>query len=83
MGKCLVKESFFEKETREKLYTFFADKNINFKAMELTDAPYVSGNAIMASGSRLLSLSLPVYKTLGTDEDGNFKLTLFVYAHFD
>ena len=80
MGKCLVKESFFEKETREKLYTFFADKNINFKAMELSDAPYVSGNAIMASGSRLLSLSLPVYKTLGTDEDGNFKLTLFVYA---
>ena len=51
MGKCLVKESFFEKETREKLYTFFADKNINFKAMELSDAPYVSGNAIMASGS--------------------------------
>ncbi len=77
---CIIKENLFDKEISERLYGFFADKNISFECANKEDAPYVIGNAVKASDTHLLSVTIPVSKTLESDENGDFTFTLFVYG---
>ncbi|MBR2388358.1 MAG: SGNH/GDSL hydrolase family protein [Clostridia bacterium] len=80
LENCIIRENFFDREVSEKLYSLFADKNIPFVCAKSENAPLVIGNAVRASGTHLLSMTLPVARTLETDENGDFTFTIFVYA---
>ncbi len=77
---CIIRENLFDKEVSEGLYRLFADKNISFACASKEDAPLVIGNAVRASDTHLLSVTIPVAKTLQTDENGDFAFTVFVYG---
>ena len=80
LRNCIIRENIFDGEVSEKLYGFFADKNIPFECVSGENAPLVFGNAVKASDAHLLSMTLPVSKTLETDANGNFTFTIFVYG---
>ena len=76
----VIKEKIFDDDVSEKLYGFFANENIKFKCADKDNAPYAVGNAVLASNGRLTSITIPVCKTLGVDQNGELVFTILVYG---
>ncbi len=75
-----ITETLFPADLTKEVYEIFTTgKGITFKGPVPTDAPFVMGNANGISDCRLLSMTIPVYKTGALDANGDFIFTLFVY----
>ena len=76
----VVTETLFTAEVSQKLYELFEkNKGSSFSALLPANASFVMGNANAISDGRLLSMTIPVYKTGATDANGDFVFTLYVY----
>ncbi|MBR2387622.1 MAG: SGNH/GDSL hydrolase family protein [Clostridia bacterium] len=75
-----ITETLFPADLTKEVYEIFTTgKGITFKGPVPADAPFVMGNANGISDCRLLSMTIPVYKTGALDANGDFIFTLFVY----
>ncbi len=75
-----ITETLFPADLTKEVYEIFADgKGITFKGPVAADASFVMGNANGISDCRLLSMTIPVYKTGALDANGDFTFTLLVY----
>ena len=75
-------ETVFElfRQIRKELYELFEKSTgMTFKSADALNPPFALGNANAISDGRLLSMTVPVYKTGKTDANGDFIFTIFVY----
>lgn len=76
-----ITETLFPADLTKEVYEIFTDgKGITFKGPVAADAPFVMGNANGISDCRLLSMTIPVYKTGAVDANGDFTFTLLVFG---
>ncbi len=75
-----ITETLFPAEVSKQIYELYENsKGMTFKGPVASDAPFVMGNANGISDCRLLSMTIPVYKTGAVDANGDFTFTLFVF----
>ena len=71
-------ETFVSPEVMETITELFESKNSLFSCYVTDPAPFAIRNTMAISDCRLLSITIPVYKTLGADENGDFTFTISV-----
>lgn len=74
----VVKESYMPTDVSEQLKNIFEDQTAKFNTFSYGSCPYVINDEFTISNGRLLSISIPVAKTLLADENGNFTFTMTV-----
>ena len=75
----IIKETLFDKNVSEKIYELFTSQKTGFECSENELSPFAVGNVIELSNSRLLSVTIPVIKTLEFDANGDFTFTISVF----
>lgn len=76
-----VKETYLPTDLSAKIKEAFEKKQSTFNDYGASSAPYAMGDVFTVSDCRLLSISIPVYKTGASDSDGNFTFTLYVVGN--
>ena len=71
-------ETFIDAEVMEGIKDLFENKSSLFECYVTGPAPFAMRNTESVSNGRLLSITIPVYKTLDADENGDFIFTLSV-----
>ncbi len=75
-----VTETLFPTDVSKELYELFEKSTgMTFKSVDALTPPVALGNANAIIDGRLLSMTVPVYKTGKTDANGDFIFTIFVY----
>lgn len=76
-----VTETYMPSAVSAKMKTYFETKWSDFYAFSAGAAPFSPLNTSSLSGTRLISMSVPVLKVTNPDADGNYVLTLFVVGN--
>lgn len=71
-------ETFIAPEVMETITEMFESNNSLFSCYVTNTAPFAIRNTMAISDCKLLSITIPVYKTLTADENGDFIFTIYV-----
>lgn len=80
-GPVTATEGYLPQALFSRLRNMFEGGLASFSAYNPAYAPYTMTNVYLIGNCRLLSVSIPVSKTLGTDKNGNFTFTLSVFGN--
>ena len=72
----VITENYLPADVYSRMKVLFETGAGKFSAYPTGQAPFVIRDLYTVSNCRVNSISIPVYQTLGTDVDGNLKITL-------
>ena len=73
-----VRETYMPELVYAELKNIFESKGASFAAYTYSNAPFAIRDVYSISDCKVLSISIPIMKTLDADENGNFYFTVFV-----
>ena len=76
-----VKENYLPSHIFTQIKEVFEGKQATFSDYGATSAPYALGDVFTVSNCRLLSITIPVYKTGALDSEGNLVFTIYVVGN--
>lgn len=77
-GTYTVKESYMPEHVSAQMKDIFENQKASFITYTYGSCPYVIRDVYTISNCKLLSISIPVSKTLAADENGDFLFTITV-----